>query len=286
MVGSLAVHAAAVLVATSLGARPGAPVGSGLGPAHQGDPSAALQQEETEVLAAAEEAPRDDLAGRAAAVGAPDEAAAPALETAALPAQPNAPSQAPIVRSPSKAAAPSGPPRGPATSAPRSAASGTSSSDGPATSTDDGHARRAPDLASRFTKELPRYASGVEAWSELADGATSRVRVSIALDDRGKVVAKRDPIPEHPAPPAALAESVRRTVGALIATFALPGHPVRSGVLVLEVSARVAHGAPRPDIEKYRLETTFMEAKGDALFELESGLLVTFEVKVESVTVE
>src|SRR5690606_33573609 len=41
----------------------------------------------------------------------------------------------------------------------------------------------APDLAARFTKELPKYAAGIETWTTTDTGATKEVTVTIELGD-------------------------------------------------------------------------------------------------------
>jgi hypothetical protein len=48
----------------------------------------------------------------------------------------------------------------------------------------------------------------------------------------------------------------------------------------------VKHGPARPEIQKFRIESNYSAKRGDAEFELENGLKVTFEVKVDGVAVD
>jgi hypothetical protein len=295
---SVIAHASLVVIFALVG-------GGGDGGA-RGDTSAAspspTSPAETEVLQAEEEdsARVDELAGKAAAAAAQE---APAK---AEPTKPTEIEPEPAPRPPPSASAPprptsspksSAPPRASATAsaagsssaaAPQPSASSSAGSTGPGIGPDDGdgHAKKAPDLAQKFTKDLPSVAAGVEGWTKLPDGPAGSVKITLLLDEKGKVVKDRDPIPSEPAPPPELAESVRRTAKSLFVTLALPGHPVRAGKLTLTVSARVQHGPARPEIQKFRIESNFSAKRGDAEFELESGLKVSFDVKVDGVVVD
>jgi hypothetical protein len=232
----------------------------------------------------------DELAGEKGAAAQPPPPVDPVDETAE-PVPTPAPRPSPTAVSSASVKPALTPPPKPnpsgTSSAAASASSGAASGDAPPTPGDgDGHAKKAPDLAARFTKELPAYAYPVAGWEELADGQGGSISFTITLDDRGKIVREGDPIPSKPPPPPALAESIRRTLGALRMTLALPGQPVRAGKLTVKVSASVVHGSPRPDIQKFRIESKYEKRTGRAEFELESGLLVTFDVVVESVAVD
>lgn len=197
----------------------------------------------------------------------------PAPPRTAKPRAPRAPSSA--------SAAPTGTGSSSAPAASASAGSGT----GDAPGDGEGHAKKAPDLAAKFTKELPTFANAIEDWKTMPMGQAGSIRVSLLLDADGKVVQTHDPVPSKPPPPPALAEAVRRVAKGLRMTLALPGHPVRAGRLEVTVSARVEQGPAR---ERLKLGTSgaLVNNHAQSEFVLESGLKVTFDVTVESVKLD
>jgi hypothetical protein len=301
VMASLVAHAAIVLLAALFGATRASGGGalSG-GPARDGIPSddQVVEAEQDDEVAV------DELAANGAQ-GAPETAAQPEpvattdevrVETFEVPTAPSAPSSSASVAPPPAPPKPPKPPRPPrppttATAAASgsaatpsgSASAGAGSGDTPGEG--EGHAKKAPNLAERFTHELPKYAHAIEGWEKLESGPAGSIRVTLVLDADGKIVQTEDPVPSKPPPPPALAEAVRRVAKGLRMTLALPGHPVAAGKLEATVSARVEHGAPQPQPDELGLgREEFKGKKGRSWFWLRSGLKVTFDVTVEQVT--
>lgn len=150
-----------------------------------------------------------------------------------------------------------------------------------------GEARaKAPDLAARLTKELPRYAADVSAWKTTAAGTSKALAFTLELDDDGKVVRPTEP---SPAPPgekeAALALSFDRTMRALVMKLALPDLPVQAGLLKVTVRAIVIDGPAREVGDDLELSFAYdgPARKGVGTFVLRSGRTVAFHVEVTSV---
>ncbi len=292
VVVSFVAHAFFLVTFAALGGRGGAKAEAAPPPAATSPPAVEVLEDQDDPQAVSDVAV-DELAGKAgAAPPPPAEPSEPAIELPPLPA--TAPRLPPPPRAPASARPKPQPSASPAASGsaeatPAASASAGPGGDGPGSSPDDGagHARKAPDVAARFNKELPTYASPVEGWAELGDGDAGAVTFTLALDERGKVIADSLVITKtKPAPPAPLVESVRRTLLALRMTLALPDHSVRAGRLTLTVRANVKRGAPRPDIQKFRIASEYEKKKGRGEFELESGLLVTFALEVVAVEVD
>lgn len=291
VVASLLSHAA--LIATfSLVGPPRRPE-----PAAPAAPAVASSLPEVEVVEAEpteraidSETAIDEVAGRSGA-------ARPAVPEPTIEAPPPAPTDPAPLPPPPRPSAPARPkpaasappaPSAAASSAPAASASAGAGGAGSGLSDQDGagHALKAPDLAKRFTKELPAYAYAVPGWADVSDGDVGPVEITLFLNDRGKVLHDNLVIDEKPAPPPILVDSVKRAVRSLGMTLALPGHPVRAGSLKLTIRARVKHGAPRPDIQKFRIESDSTTKPSRAEFELESGLLVVFEITVGAVVAD
>jgi hypothetical protein len=183
----------------------------------------------------------------------------------------------------SSAPATAGSPEGSPASAGSSAAG--DAGDGPGTG-DGGHARTAPSVASRFTKELAAYAAHVPGWQDAPLGATASVELTLELDAEGRVVRTRDPLEGVRAPDALLSESARRTVKSLLLVFSLPDRPVGAGIVVLRASATVSDREPPSDADPNGIAYAFrFEGKtGAAWFTLATGRHV--EIAVEVLRVE
>ncbi|NUP14500.1 MAG: hypothetical protein HOW73_51375 [Polyangiaceae bacterium] len=144
---------------------------------------------------------------------------------------------------------------------------------------------KAPDLAARFTKELPRYAADIEGWTTLTVGTLPATEFTIELGDDGRVVRPT----EEQKPPdekrAALTLSVTRTLRSLVTKLALPGLPVQAGSLRVKVKATISDGAPREAGDEIELSFTYdgKARKGAGTFVLRSGRTVTFDVEVVAV---
>ncbi|NUO51640.1 MAG: hypothetical protein HOV80_22520 [Polyangiaceae bacterium] len=302
VMASLFAHAAIVLLVALFGASRG--YGGGAlsgGPPRDGiasDNEVAIAEQDDEVAV-------DELAANAGQA-APEAAAQPEpvatteevrVETFEVPTAPTAPTSS------ASAVPPPAPPKPPKPKAPRLPSSATAAASGsaatPAGSASagagsgdlpgegEGHAKKAPNLAERFTHELPRYAHAIEDWEKLESGPAGSIRATLVLDADGKIVQTEDPVPSKPTPPAALAEAVRRVAKGLRMTLALPGHPVHAGKLEVTVSAKVEHGAPQPQPDELGLgREEFKGKKGRSWFWLRSGLKVTFDVTIEQVTLD
>ncbi len=197
---------------------------------------------------------------------------------------PAAPSSA--SRSSEKAFAVRGPDEGVPAGVAGAAASGDAAGDGGSGPGDAGHARSAPSVAPRFTKELAAYAAHVPGWEEAPLGATATVEITIELDGDGHVVRSRDPVLGVASPDALLTESARRTVKALLVVLSLPGHPVGAGTVVMRVQGTVSDREPPRDADPNGIAYAFQfEGKsGAAWFTLASGRHV--EITVEVLRVE
>ncbi len=303
VIASLVAHAAIVLLAALFGAGRGTGAGALAGPARDGigsETEVALAEQEDEV--AVDELAADGARGAAQAATQPepvtttDEVKVETFEvpTATAPPSSSASVTPPPLPSPPRPAKPK-PPRAPssasaATSGSAAAPSGSASAgagSGDAPGEGEGHAKKAPNLAERFTHELPRYAHAIEGWDAIQDGPAGSIRATLVLDADGKIVQSEDPVPSKPPPPAELAEAVRRVAKGLRMTMALPGHPVAAGKLEITVSARVEHGAPQPKPDELGLgREEFKGKKGRSWFWLRSGLKVTFDVTIEGVTLD
>jgi len=161
--------------------------------------------------------------------------------------------------------------------------------DGTSGEGDGGHARTAPSLAARFTKELAPYAAHVPAWETLPVGQTASVEVTLELDAAGHVVRDRDPVAGITDAPESIVESVRRTQKSLLLVFSLPDHPVGAGTVTLRMRADVSDRpppSPSASLDPNGIEYAFtFEGKtGTATFTLASGRHV--ELTVEVVRVE
>ena len=305
VMASLLAHAAIVVLAVLFGASRG----YGGGALSGGPPRDGISSESQVVEAEQEEEVAVDELAANGAPGTPETAAQPEpvattdevrVETFEVPSAMPAPSASASVAPPAappRTAKPNPPrpPRPPSSAtaaasgsaaAPSgSASAGAGSGDTPGEG--EGHAKKAPNLAERFTHELPRYAHAIEGWETMEDGPAGTIRATLVLDAEGKIVQTDDPVPSKPAPPAALAEAVRRVAKGLRMTLALPGHPVAAGKLEVTVSARVEHGAPQPKPDELGLgRDEFKGKKGRSWFWLRSGLKVTFDVTIEQVTLD
>jgi hypothetical protein len=168
-------------------------------------------------------------------------------------------------------------------------ASGAGTGDGTSNEGDGGHARTAPSLAARFTKELAPYAAHVPSWQTMPTGATASAEITLELDADGHVVKDRDPLEGVVGAPDAIAESVRRTQKSMLLVFSLPDRPVGAGTVTLRIRGDVSDRDPpsnKDSLDPNGIEYafTFEGKKGAATFTLASGRHV--ELSVEIVRVE
>lgn len=165
--------------------------------------------------------------------------------------------------------------------------SGSGSGDAPSAAAAPAEAReKAPDLAARFTKELPRYAADIESWADADAGESEELAFEITLSETGRVVRPESepPLPAGPRE-SALTTSLRRAASALVTKLALPGEPVGAGVLRLKVRAKITDGPQRPAGDEIELAFSYDGAtrRGLGTFTLRSGRSVTFVVVVAAV---
>lgn len=180
-------------------------------------------------------------------------------------------------------ASPSASPPGEAASA---ATPGTGTGDGPEGPGDGGgfERPRAPSAPARFTKELAAYAAPVVAWRELEQGPAGELRLSVELDDEGRIAPLERLCFTPATPPEPLGESIRRSLRALRMPLAPPGSE-RAGPGRFELRIRASidqvevEATPGGD---YRLESHYAGSRGHAAFVLESGRRVRFELELGS----
>lgn len=141
----------------------------------------------------------------------------------------------------------------------------------------------APDLAARFTKELPRWAADVPAWQTASEGFTLERTVTIRLDETGHV--DRSAASTKPEEEDALLSSIERTLRALVTKLELPDHPVGAGTLVVQVRATVHDVPPREEGDEIALAFEYdkKQRNGKGTFTKRNGRSVEFTTKVVEV---
>ncbi len=145
------------------------------------------------------------------------------------------------------------------------------------------HVERAPDLAARFTKELPRWAADVPGWQSAHDGFTLERTVVVRLDEEGRV--DREARLGKEGEDDALLSSIQRTLRALVTPLALPDRPRGPGALTLQIRGVVTDGPPRDAGEEIALAFDYDKKlrSGNGSLSKRDGRGVLFTVKVVSV---
>jgi len=145
---------------------------------------------------------------------------------------------------------------------------------------------RDPDLADRFTHDLPSFAQALAAWRDAPLGDTGEVQFVLAIDAAGRItLAGREAVERSEGKRAPLGESIRRTIDGLYATFSLTEGQAGPGKLRLRARARVSD-LPPPAQPRERVEVGSAQlerGRARAYFTLEGGRHVEFEVELLAV---